>query len=54
MKTLCIKRIQIKDFYYYEATFNNNNLLTFSINEMINQLCTIYGFKFSLFEFNLN
>lgn len=51
---LKINRIQSKDFIYYEATFNGGNLLAFSINDLISQLIGLYGFKPSLFTFNLN
>lgn len=49
-----LKRIETKDLLYYEATFTNGNLIAFTINELISQLCTIYGFKTSLFTYSLN
>ena len=52
---LKINRIECNDgFMYYEATFSKGNLYAYSINELIVQLWSIYGFKLSLFEFNLN
>lgn len=48
------KVIENDNFTYYEATFNGGNLLVFNINELICQLWQIYGFKLSLFQFNLN
>ena len=53
-RMLKINRIQDKELVYYEAIFNGQNLYTFSINDMIVQLWQIYGFKLSLFQFNLN
>jgi hypothetical protein len=52
---LKINRIECNDgFMYYEAVFKGGNLYAYSINELIVQLWSIYGFKLSLFEFNLN
>lgn len=52
---LKINRITTKDSYYYEALFNNGNLYAFTINELVEQLNIIYGFKLPLFtNFNLN
>lgn len=49
-----IIRIPTKDMFYYECTFLGGNLYAFTINELICQLWEIYGFKLSLFHFNLN
>ena len=39
---------------YYEALFLGGNLYAFTFKDLISQLINIYGFKSSLFEFNLN
>ena len=49
-----INRIQSKDLEYLECTFLGGNLYAFNINDLICQLWQIYGFKLSLFHFNLN
>ena len=51
---LKINRIETKGFVYYEALFNGGNLYAFTINDLINQLVSIYNFKTLLTEFNLN
>ena len=51
---LKINRIQVKEFVYYEALFKGGNLYAFTINDLITQLVSIYGFKTLLTEFNLN
>lgn len=49
-----IIRIQLNGLVYYECTFMGGNLFAYSINDLICQLWEIYGFKLSLFSFNLN
>lgn len=51
---LKINRFESKGLTYYEALFTGGNLYAFTIKDLISQLCSIYGFKSSLFEFNLN
>jgi hypothetical protein len=51
---LKINRFESKGLTYYEALFLGGNLYAYSIKDLISQLVSIYGFKVSLFEFNLN
>lgn len=51
---LKINRFESKGLTYYEALFLGGNLYAFTIKDLISQLINIYGFKSSLFEFNLN
>lgn len=51
---LKINRFESKGLTYYEALFLDGNLYAFTIKDLISQLISIYGFKVSLFEFNLN
>ncbi len=49
-----INRFESKGLTYYEALFTDGNLYAFTIKDLISQLISVYGFKVSLFEFNLN
>ena len=51
---LKINRFESKGLTYYEALFKDGNLYAFTFKDLVNQLYSIYGFKVSLFEFNLN
>ena len=51
---LKINRFETNGLLYYEALFLGGNLYAFTIKDLISQLISIYGFKSSLFEFNLN
>ena len=44
---LRIKRVENNGFIYYEATFENGNLIAFTVNELMNDLTKRYGFKVS-------
>ena len=46
-----IRKYQSGDFFYYEATFLNGNLLAYSIYDLVNQLVSIYGMKTKLFSY---
>ncbi len=49
-----INRIQTKELFYYECTFDGGNLFAYTITDLVSQLTSIYGFKLSLFTFNNN
>ena len=55
MKTAVkITKYQNGNFFYYEATFKNGNLLAFSIYDLVSQLVSIYGMKSNLFSYLFN
>lgn len=44
-----ITKYQSGNFFYYEATFKNGNLLAYNIKDLFSQLTSIYCFKVSDF-----
>lgn len=47
--TVKITKYQNGNFFYYEATFKNGNLLAYNIKDLFSQLTSIYWFKTSDF-----
>jgi hypothetical protein len=45
-----IRKYQSGNFFYYEASFLNGNLLAYSMFDLISQMGSIYGVQLKMFS----